>query len=208
MQVSALPILVGLIVGLVSGVAVLRGANFFARGDALSTGHWAPAILSAAAVIGGGAFYAVNSLTSWQGWWLALWGEMLLLFATIDLRSRRVPNVLVLTAAIVAVALSLAGFGPRPLNSLLGGVVGLAIFFALALVQRGAMGMGDVKFAGLVGLLTGYPGVLAALTAGVIAGGLGALILLLTRRVRRKSFIPYVPFLAAGAWLLMAYAAG
>jgi len=138
--------------------------------------------------------------------WLAAWGEVLFLFAIVDVESRRVPNELVLACSVAALLLSLAGFGPQPLNALLGGAVGLALFILLALIQRGALGMGDVKLAGLIGLLAGYPGVLAALTIGVIAGGLGALALLLARRVERRSFIPYVPFLAAGAWALMLYA--
>ncbi len=206
MQVKALPILVGAIVGLIAGFPILRGADFFAIGGVRATGRWRLAIPIAAAAIGGASLGMAGSLASWRGWWVALWGEVLFLFAIVDVESRRVPNVLVLGCSVAAVLLSLAGFGPRPLNALLGGAVGLAIFFVLALVQRGAMGMGDVKFAALIGLLTGYPGVLAALTIGVIAGGLGALVLLLARRVGRKSFIPYVPFLAAGAWFLMLYA--
>ncbi len=221
-----LSILIGTILGVVAGFPVLFGVEYFTRGWNRALGRriphmygrgipnkygmprpWRVPIFVTAAAIGGISFCSVGGLGRWQNWWLMAWGEILLLFALVDLESRRVPNPLVLACGIAALILSLAGFGPRPLNALIGGTVGFAIFFVLVLVQRGAMGMGDVKFAALVGLLTGYPGVLAALTVGIIAGGLGALALLLMRHVGRKSYIPYVPFLATGAWLLMLYAA-
>ena len=229
-----LSILIGIILGLIAGFPVLFGVGYFTRGWNRALGQRIPfaygrgipyrnsrlhanahgiprprrvSVFVAAAAIGGISFCGVGGLGRWQNWWLMAWGEIFLLFALVDLESRRVPNPLVLACGIAALTLSLAGFGPRPLNALMGGTVGFVIFFVLALVQRGAMGMGDVKFAGLVGLLTGYPGVLAALAVGIIAGGLGALVLLLMRHVGRKSYIPYVPFLAAGAWLLMLYAA-
>jgi leader peptidase (prepilin peptidase)/N-methyltransferase len=54
------------------------------------------------------------------------------------------------------------------------------------------------------GALVGYPLILQASFWGVVAGGVAALILLVTRRVGRKDFIAYGPYLAFGTWLIAA----
>ena len=61
------------------------------------------------------------------------------------------------------------------------------------------MGAGDVKLAGVVGLMAGYPGVLAALFLGILLGGAGALALLVTRHAGRRSNITYAPYVCLGA---------
>ena len=81
----------------------------------------------------------------------------------------------------------------------LGGGAGFGLFFLLGVLGRGALGFGDVKLAGVIGLMTGFPGVLVALTAGALLGGIAALALLVTKRATRKSKIAYAPYLAAGA---------
>ncbi len=80
-----------------------------------------------------------------------------------------------------------------------GGAAGLGLFLVLALIQRRGMGMGDVKLAGMIGLLLGYPEVLNALLLGILLGGIVAAGLLIARRVSRRGTIAYAPFLSAGA---------
>jgi leader peptidase (prepilin peptidase)/N-methyltransferase len=117
----------------------------------------------------------------------------------IDLETRRVLNVMLAPAAAAAVAISVLAAPPSPTSALLGGGVGFGLFFLLGVLGRGALGFGDVKLAGVIGLMTGWPGVLTALTAGALLGGVVALLLLLTGRATRKSKIAYAPYLAAGA---------
>jgi leader peptidase (prepilin peptidase)/N-methyltransferase len=66
------------------------------------------------------------------------------------------------------------------------------------------MGMGDVKLMAASGALVGYPLILQSMFWGVVTGGVAALVLLLTKRVRRKDFIAYGPYLAFGTWLIAA----
>ena len=58
--------------------------------------------------------------------------------------------------------------------------------------------MGDVKLAGLIGLVMGFPLVFVALLIGIFIGGLVAVALLLLRMKRRKDVIPYGAFLGIG----------
>jgi leader peptidase (prepilin peptidase) / N-methyltransferase len=61
------------------------------------------------------------------------------------------------------------------------------------------MGMGDVKLAGLIGLMTGFPLAIIALFITIILGGVVALGLLLSGLRKRKDPVPFGPFICAGA---------
>ncbi len=141
---------------------------------------------------------------SWQLLPAAIGGLLLLLIAAIDLDRRLVLNEVVLAGAALAVlhAVLVGGWGGL-LISLAGGGAGLGLFLLVAGLGRlvsgiGALGAGDIKLAGLLGLMFGFPTVIRCLLLGVICGGLVSGGLLLARRLDRKAMIPYAPFLAAG----------
>jgi leader peptidase (prepilin peptidase)/N-methyltransferase len=126
--------------------------------------------------------------------------------ALIDLDVKRLPNAIVLPSYPVALGLLLV---PATLGAwsaygrALLAMAGLfAAYFALALVQPGGMGFGDVKLAGLLGLHLGWLGwaeLLVGALAGFVLGGAVGVALLLTRRATRRSAIPFGPFMLAGA---------
>lgn len=89
------------------------------------------------------------------------------------------------------------------LSSLSGGGIFAVLFLLIALLYKGGMGWGDVKMAGLVGLVTGFPLVLVAMVASFLSGGLVAGVLLLLRLKGRKEGIPYGPFLSLGAFVAL-----
>ncbi|MBC7249959.1 MAG: prepilin peptidase [Anaerolineae bacterium] len=140
-----------------------------------------------------------------------------LLITVTDLEHRLVLNVVVLPAILFALACSplFPGLGWK--SSLLGGIVGFALFYLIARLYPGGMGWGDVKLAAFVGVTSGFPEVIVALVVGILVGGIVALLLLFTRRAGLKSGIPYGPFLVVGglvgffygpeivAWYLQAY---
>lgn len=132
-----------------------------------------------------------------------LYGLFLLAVTVIDFEHHRVLNIMLAPAAIVVAGLSLLPGAPHPLDMLLGGAVGFGVFLLLAIIGRGALGMGDVKLAGVIGMMVGYPGVLTALAVGAILGAAGALVLLASRRATRKTAIAYAPYLAAGAMITL-----
>ncbi|MBO0871203.1 MAG: prepilin peptidase, partial [Micromonosporaceae bacterium] len=89
-----------------------------------------------------------------------------------------------------------------------GAVLGLG-YLALALVSGGRLGMGDVKLAALLGVLLGWAGwpavLLGALLPYVLSGPI-VLVLLLARRVRRGTQLPFAPPMLAGALLALVLA--
>ena len=58
--------------------------------------------------------------------------------------------------------------------------------------------MGDVKLAGLLGLMAGFPLIFVALFIAIWAGGLVAVVLLVSGRKKRKEMLPFGPFLCIG----------
>jgi len=128
---------------------------------------------------------------------------VLLLILVIDLKQRLIYNAVLLPAAVGALVASLLAPPPSLLSALAGGVAGFGTLGAVALAYPRSMGAGDVKLAGLIGLMAGFPQVLVALALGVLAGGGVALALLAVRLVGRKSYIPYAPFLALGAMVTL-----
>ena len=99
----------------------------------------------------------------------------------IDLRTRRIPNVL--TAAIAAVGIGIAAAGLNVVSvgaAALGLVVGLALMLPGHIL--GATGAGDVKLMAAVGSLMGPTLVIKAVLFTLIAGGVLAVAVALRRR--------------------------
>ena len=131
----------------------------------------------------------------------------------VDLRSYRLPNRVLVPGTVVGLVLLSGGAlldgriadVPEALASGLGYSVALLI---PALATRGAIGMGDVKLAFLLGLFAGYGGwattVAALVSAFLLAGAVGVVLLAL-RRITRHDHLPFGPFMVAGAWLAIAF---
>jgi leader peptidase (prepilin peptidase)/N-methyltransferase len=136
---------------------------------------------------------------------IALYTCILLVLAIIDLKEKLILNVIVYPAAVIALIIGF--FIPEfdIYKGILGGVIGFAILMIPALVSRTGMGWGDVKMAGLIGLMTGYPRVFVGLFLGILSGGVIALILLVSKKKSRKDGIPFGPFLALGAFAALIY---
>jgi leader peptidase (prepilin peptidase)/N-methyltransferase len=60
-----------------------------------------------------------------------------------------------------------------------------------------------VTLSTFLGVIVGFPYILLSLTFGVFLGGFVAFLLLVTRRVGLKTFIPYGPFLTITGWVML-----
>ena len=101
--------------------------------------------------------------------------------AVIDLRTRRIPNILTATLAAIGIGLAAAGLGRVGLGaSLLGCLLGLAFMMPGHLF--GATGAGDVKLLAAAGALLGPTDTIYAFLYTAIAGGVLALVVAVARR--------------------------
>jgi leader peptidase (prepilin peptidase)/N-methyltransferase len=135
---------------------------------------------------------------------------LVLLFAT-DLDQRLLPDVVTLPLVGYALVGFVAGFGPfvrTPTDLLWAAVAGVALPAALLVLSipfgAGAIGMGDLKLLLGVGLIVGPIRLVMAVVAGALAAALTIVVLLAARRITLKSYVPYGPFLIAGAlWAML-----
>lgn len=133
------------------------------------------------------------------------------LLAKQDMVTHRLPNRLVASwlAASLAV-IALLGIFRSDLHGVLMGLLGLLLlgggYLLLTLASGGAMGMGDVKLAGVLGLNLGYYSLpslfFATLLAFVLAtlwviGGVAA------RKLTLKSAVPFGPFMLIGSFIAL-----
>ncbi len=157
-------------------------------------------------------------LAWWQlpkpsGYWLL--PTLLYFFAVsialsmIDIDSRKLPNRIVIPSLVIVFALlALASLGNGDWWPLLWAAVGGAMLFVfyllLALIYPAGMGFGDVKLAGLIGLILGFLGwgaLIVGAFAAFLLGGLFSIGLLFTGKATRKSGIPFGPWMLLGAWV-------
>lgn len=138
----------------------------------------------------------------------AIFAALILLLAT-DLDQRTLPDIVTLPLAVFALAYGLTGLNPlighdvpgAMVPAVIAGVAIPAVFFVLSIpFGAGAFGLGDVKLLLGVGLLAGLGRTVLGVIGGVLLSGVVILVLLVTRRISLKSFIPYGPFLIIGAF--------
>jgi leader peptidase (prepilin peptidase) / N-methyltransferase len=161
-----------------------------------------PSILSST----DGATLAASSLTLAAYLYFAAISVAL---ALIDIDVHKLPNVIVLPAyAVGAVLLGGAGLLSANYAALaiagIGAVALALLYFLLYFFVPGGMGFGDVKLAGVIGLFLGYLGwgpLIVGAFSAFILGGIFSIILLVSRRAKRKSKVPFGPWMLGGAWL-------
>ncbi len=157
---------------------------------------------------------------------LGFWGAAMLLVyfglvAVIDLEYRAILDPVSYIGLGIAFGTGLALHGP--ISTIAGGLAGFLIMllmyyggeqFARWLARRQgqeidevALGFGDVKLSGILGLILGWPGIFAGLIFGIFFGGVAGVIYIvytkLTNRYEAFSAIPYAPFLILGALVLL-----
>ncbi len=142
---------------------------------------------------------------------LAIYAAILIVVFVIDLEHSLILNGVVMPALLCAFLVAalvppqwLGTLGPHPIVSAgAGAATGFVLLFLIALVARGGMGWGDVKFAAFMGAATGFPLIFVALFSSIMLGGIAAIILLVSGRKGRKQAIPFGPFLALGTMITL-----
>ena len=141
--------------------------------------------------------------------------SLLIVVAVIDYEHQLILNRIVFPSLVVVLLLApfwteigvprtflgSSGMLASLLNSLGSGLGAFLLFFGILLAYPGGMGGGDVKYAGLLGLLIGFPGILVVWWSSAVVGGAFAIVLLVLRKKGRKDAISFGPFLSLGGIL-------
>ena len=140
---------------------------------------------------------------------------MLLIAFVIDYKFQIIPNRLTLTmfeAGLIFTFLSViidTGLGMNIfINNLLGMLIGGGIFLLITIIGgliagKEAMGFGDVKLMGALGLFLGWPStaivsVISFLLAAIISIGI-----LITKKKGTGEYIPFGPFIVASTFIVI-----
>lgn len=135
-------------------------------------------------------------------------GALLLALALIDLEHYLLPDVLTLPGIAAGLLFSLAGGLARPLDAVIGALLGAALPYAVIVLYRlvrgvEGMGLGDVKLLAMIGAFLGWQGALLTLCVGACAGAVVGIGLVLAGRGKADTELPFGTFLSAAALLVV-----
>ena len=134
---------------------------------------------------------------------------MLLSAFVIDYRQQIIPNRLNLTMFEIGLIIAfLYGMSNVAItvDMLLGMLVGGGIFLAITLVGsliygKEALGFGDVKLMGALGLYFGVSNILAISAMSFLIGAILGIILIVTKIKKSNEYIPFGPFIVIATFI-------
>jgi leader peptidase (prepilin peptidase)/N-methyltransferase len=160
-----------------------------------------PVAAAVAAVVG---LAAVLRLGLTPAGLLAAWTlAVLTILAAIDLEVRLLPNRIVFPAIVGALAWQGVFFTGRLVECVIAGLCAGLVLLLPSLVQRGAVGMGDVKVAAFLGVVLGADVIAALLVGSLLSAPVALALLLLKGKRARRTALPFGPFLALGAAVVL-----
>ncbi len=128
----------------------------------------------------------------------------LIIIFVYDLKNYIIPDQIIYPAILVAgiwqlvSGIFIQNTKYEILNTFFASIIAGLFFLAIVLISRGRwMGVGDVKLAIFMGLVLGWPKILAAIFLAFLVGALASIVLMIFKKKTLKSEIPFGPFLAA-----------
>lgn len=139
----------------------------------------------------------------------AILTPMLLSAFVIDYKHQIIPNRLNLTMFEVGIVIAfLYGISnvAITIDMLLGLVAGIGIFLVITLIGgllygKDSMGLGDVKFIGVLGLYFGLTKIIAISIIAVLLGAISALIMLISKRKKGNEHMPFGPYIVMAVFI-------
>jgi leader peptidase (prepilin peptidase)/N-methyltransferase len=126
-----------------------------------------------------------------------------------DLDQRLLPDALTLPVIPIALVYALSGANPLVGTEIIPALVAAVAIPAVLYIPsipfgEGAFGIGDVKLLAGVGLLVGGGRALSSVVVALLFSGIVLAVLLVARRIGRRSYVPFGPFFIIGAmWAVL-----
>ena len=137
------------------------------------------------------------------------WFVTLTIGLATDLDQRMLPDELTLPVIPIALVYAVSGLNPLVGEDLMWTIVAAVAIPAVLYLPSipfgaGAFGLGDVKLLVGVGLMAGAGRAFGGVVVGLLVAGVVLVALLATRRIGRRSYVPFGPFLIIGAlWAVL-----
>jgi len=116
----------------------------------------------------------------------------------IDLRYLVIPDPLNLAGFILGLILLIVS-PEHYISNIIGFLLGGGLLFLIAVVSKGGMGGGDIKFAAVIGLLLGWKYLLLTLFLAFTSGALVGVVQVLLKIKKMKDVMAFGPYLALGS---------
>ncbi|WP_251153840.1 A24 family peptidase [Cellulosimicrobium sp. Marseille-Q4280] len=163
-------------------------------------------------LVGAAAFVVAGAVLLPTAGWAALAVVLVmvvggLVLSLIDLQTHLLPDRVMLPWSIVLAVAMVAGTAVTGdwwalARAGIGAVALFAFYFAAAMAYPAGMGFGDVKLAaplGAVMAFVGWPALAVGAFCAFLLGAIGSAVLALRGRLRRKTEVPFGPWMVAGA---------
>jgi leader peptidase (prepilin peptidase)/N-methyltransferase len=166
----------------------------------------------ACVLVGAGAFALLPGRFAGDTLALVLFGAWfvtLIIGLATDLDQRVLPDELTLPVIPIAFVYAISGFNPLVGHDWIPAAAASILIPAILYLPSipfgaGAFGLGDVKFLAGMGLMVGGERALGGTLVGLLIAGVVLALLLVTRRIGRRTYVPFGPFLILGAlWAVL-----
>ncbi|AFK94255.1 MULTISPECIES: prepilin peptidase [Thermoanaerobacterium] len=135
---------------------------------------------------------------------IILLSVLLIYISYIDFKSRIIPNKIILPAYILSALYNIyLLFTNKTMfyNNIIAFCIAFGFMFIIGLLSKGALGGGDIKLYGLLGLSLGLHSVIKIILYSTLIGSIIAIFLVLFKIKKYNDSIPFGPFIAAGFFL-------
>lgn len=141
---------------------------------------------------------------NWDLLFYGVFAGLLLSLSVIDIKTNRLPNPITLAGTIIALILIVLLRRDDFWIMLLGGAIGAGFLLfnwtvGKLLFRRDGVGMGDIKFAGMIGLFLGPLKTAEMFLLAIFSGALIGGVMIMLKRRGVSQTIPFGPYMAVGA---------
>jgi leader peptidase (prepilin peptidase) / N-methyltransferase len=133
---------------------------------------------------------------------------LLVVISFIDIERLLIPDLLVIIGIFTGIIYSISK------NSIIDSLIAISATFVLMyalelcsrmIMKKEALGDGDIKLAIMMASLLGLTSTIHAVFVASVLGLVVAALLISTKKTKREDYIPFAPFLALGAFLVVLF---
>ena len=129
--------------------------------------------------------------------------SLLMIVTASDIAYMLIPNsVLFFFAVLLIIERAFIPLSPW-YDSVIGAALGFGLLYLIAIISNGGMGGGDIKLYGVIGYVLGVKGFFLSFILASLFGALFGLFAMILGKMKRKTPIPFAPFITIGS--LLAY---
>ncbi len=137
---------------------------------------------------------------------IKLYGLMLIVLTAglIDYKKRIIPNLLILIGLIFRASIYIyeifftESIKPIIINDLIGFAIGFVFLGLISIITKGALGFGDAKLFGIIGIITGAFCTYSTLLISLLLSVIFSVVSITLKKMGRKDSFPFGPCIAVG----------